>query len=151
MALPEPLFETLVQVADAMRPAQAPWWVIGSAAVALLGGGPVEAADVDVLMSAADADAVLGALGVAGGLGAADALFRSTIFARWDAPPRPVEFMCGLAVNTGERWAAVRPTTREAVRVGGAMLFTPSVQELRRILLLFGRPKDHERAALLRG
>ncbi|MCP8890022.1 hypothetical protein [Sphingomonas faeni] len=46
------LRETLVMVAEAMRDAQDPWWVISSAAVALRGVGPVEVGDVDVVVSA---------------------------------------------------------------------------------------------------
>jgi len=134
-----------------MRPAREAWWVIGSAAVALLGGGPLEVADVDVLVAPADADRVFGALGLAAHPGNPDARFRSALFACWDAPPREVEFMSGLQVNTADGWRPVQPRTRRAMTLGGATLFTPSREELRQILLTFGRTKDHERAALLAG
>jgi hypothetical protein len=146
-----PLRDTLLELAAAMRPAQEDWWVIGSAAVALLGASPGEVADVDVLLSAADARRVLGTLGIDARPGTADALFRSALFARWSGPPRTVEFMSGLQVSTTAGWTPVAPRTRQAIAVGEATLFTPSRRELKDILLAFGRPKDHARAALLAG
>jgi hypothetical protein len=144
-----PLHDTLLELAAAMRPARDDWWVIGSAAVALLGAAPGEVADVDVLLSAGDAQRILGALGLEARPGTADLLFRSTLFARWPGPPRTVEFMSGLRVNTAAGWTPVAPRTRQAIAVGEATLFTPSRRELKDILLAFGRPKDHARAALL--
>ena len=52
------LAATLVEVARALRPATRPWWVIGSAAVVLL-GGEASPADIDVLIAEEDAGAVL--------------------------------------------------------------------------------------------
>lgn len=149
MALPEPLRETLLEVAVVMRAAEDPWWLIGSAAVALLGAEPVTVADVDVLLSDADAVRVFAALGLERRAGAPHALFRSTMLAGWERPPYKVEFMSGLQVNTAGGWVAVAPETREAVELGPVTLYTPSRRELRQILLAFGRAKDHERAALL--
>src|SRR5690242_9713312 len=75
-----PLHDTLLELAAAMRAAEDDWWVIGSAAVALLGAAPGEVADVDVLLSAADARRVLGSLGIEARPGAANSLFRSALF-----------------------------------------------------------------------
>jgi hypothetical protein len=145
----EPLRDTLLELSAAMRAAEDDWWVIGSAAVALLGAAPAQVADVDVLLSAADARRVLRGLGIEARPGTANALFRSALFARWTGPPRTVEFMSGLSVNTTAGWTPVEPRTRQAIAVGEATLFTPSQRELKDILLAFGRPKDHARAALL--
>jgi hypothetical protein len=48
------LGETLARVADALAEARQPWWIIGSAAVALH-GADVTVGDVDVLLGEADA------------------------------------------------------------------------------------------------
>jgi hypothetical protein len=149
MPLPAPLHDTLGLVAQAMRPATDDWWLIGSAAVALSGAGPVTAADVDVLLSDADMDRVAGPLGLSPRVGAPDRRFCSARFVRWSGPPLPVELMSELKVRTASGWAAVAPRSREAVTMGGAPLFIPERAELRQILLSFGRPKDHARAALL--
>jgi hypothetical protein len=48
------LGETLARVADALAGARHPWWIIGSAAVALH-GADVTVGDVDVLLGEEDA------------------------------------------------------------------------------------------------
>ena len=72
-----------------MADAEEAWWIIGSAAVALHGVDPGSIGDLDVLLGAADARRLLPTLGVEALPGRPDARFRSTIFARWTAPPCP--------------------------------------------------------------
>ena len=148
--LAPPLERSLRAVAGAMVEARDPWWIIGSGAVALLGGASVNVADLDVLLSEADAARVLPALGLTAAPGGVDSRFRSRIYARWDAPELPVEFMAGFALRHGEEWQDVLPQTRTQHRLGEAVLYTPGREEMRAILLSFGRPKDLRRAALLR-
>ncbi len=59
MAMDDRLFETLAMVAQVTRVAQSHWWVIGSAAVALHGATQISVGDVDILLSAEDAKAIL--------------------------------------------------------------------------------------------
>ena len=106
------LRETLVVIVDAMRHARDPWWVISSAAVALHGVAPIEVDDVDVLMSVGDARRVMDRLGVVPIEDGASAMFRSTLFGRWEAPPLVVEIMAGFYVATGSGWTEVLPRTR---------------------------------------
>lgn len=80
------LRETLVMVAEAMRDARDPWWVIASAAVALHGVGLVEVGDVDLVTSVADARRLMDALGITPIEDGASSLFRSTLFGRWESP-----------------------------------------------------------------
>ncbi len=115
----------------------APWSLIGSGALILL-GAPLDAA--------ADLDVVTGVDG-AGRLAAAwagwrdespakapDGPFRSEHFARYVTPWGPVEVMGGLRVRG-------RP-----LEVSGPI---PAGAEQLRILRLFGRPKDLAKAAVL--
>ena len=148
-ALPDPLRESLVRVADAMEDARDPWWIIASAAIALHGAHPIEVADVDLLASERDAKALIAALGVVPAPPGGTPLFRSTLFARWTAPPLAVEIMAGFAVRTADGWQAVHPATRLEKQVDGRRLFVPSADELIAHCRLFGRPKDEERAALM--
>ena len=129
-----------------MREAEAPWWIIGSAAVALHGGDPGEIRDVDVIVGHADAERYLRRLGLPNAATTNDRLFRSDLFARWREPALPVELMAGLKVKASSGWAPLVIHTREAVGDG---LYAPSRAELRAILLGFGRPKDLRRAAAL--
>lgn len=134
----------LAQVAAALHSARDPWWVIGSAAVRLH-GGDTSVADIDVLVSARDAERLLEAWPGEATIGGASAQFRSHPFARLDGAALPVELMADLELCTADGWQPVRPLTR--VARGG--VFVPDREELRAILRAFGREKDLARAALL--
>ncbi|MBC3942661.1 hypothetical protein [Sphingomonas albertensis] len=134
---------------DAMRDARDPWWIISSAAVALHGVVPIEVGDVDVLMSVADAQRAMDQLGVVPIEDGASALFRSTLFARWEMPPLVVEIMAGFHVAKGAEWTEVLPRTRVSLPLDGRVAYVPDRAELAEMLRLFGRPKDLERARLL--
>ncbi len=125
------------------------WWVISGAAVALHGISEVEVADVDLLVSLRDIGPLTARLGIAVVPGEASEQFRSALFGRWLEPPLFVEIMAGFHVHLGDGWSEIWPTNREAVMVEGAAMFVPSREELRRMLLGFGRPKDRARAKLL--
>lgn len=135
-------------VAAAMTGAQEPWWIIGSAAVALH-GAEVTVADVDVLLHEDDARAVLPALGIVAAAGEGTVLFRSVVFGQWIAPPLTVEFMAGFRFRATDGWQAVAPVTRERVTVDGHALFVPARAELAAMLRGFGREKDLVRASSL--
>jgi hypothetical protein len=143
------LRKTLVMTVDAMRDSRDPWWVISSAAVALHGVTPIEVDDVDVLMSVVDAGRMMDRLGVVPIEDGASAMFRSTLFGRWEAPPLVVEIMAGFYVATGSGWTEVLPRTRVPIFVDERVVYVPDRAELAEMLRLFGRPKDLERARLL--
>jgi hypothetical protein len=143
------LSKTLAAVASTMAPARHEWWIIASAAVALHGADPGAINDVDVLFDPRDVGPILRQLGLETAPGAADAKFRSEQFVRWTGAPLPIEFFAGFHVFEAGHWSAIRPATREAVRVKKATLFIPERAELKAMLLRFGRPKDLARAALL--
>jgi hypothetical protein len=119
------------------------WWIIGSAAMALHGVPGLEVGDVDLLMSRRDAAALLRTKGIEPAPGGADGRFRSDVFGRWRAGAYIVEVMGGFHVDGME----LVPETR--VSAGG--LCVPNVGELIAMCERFGRPKDAERARLLRG
>lgn len=139
-----PLAETLVRVAQGMADACAPWWLIGSAAVALH-GAETSVADIDVLCAEADARMVLMSLGGRVQPDGDDALFRSAVFGRCDTTTLPIEVMAGLRV----RGEPVRLVTREWIACGPISVPVPSRAELIALLRRFGREKDLARAALL--
>ena len=143
------LRQTLLMTADAMRDAQDPWWVISSAAVALHGVTPIEVGDVDLLVSVGDARRVMDRLRVVPIEDGASALFRSTLFGRWESPPLVVEIMAGFHVATDSGWTEVLPRTRVPMFVDERVVYVPDREELVEMLRLFGRPKDLERARLL--
>ncbi|MBA3676424.1 MAG: hypothetical protein H0W74_03360 [Sphingosinicella sp.] len=142
--------ETLLAVGRAMRSATEPWWLIGSAAMALHGARPIEIADVDLMVSRKDALPLLKRLGARPLGDTGNELFRSAIFGRWTEPPLIVEIMADFSVRTEGGWQPVWPETRETVRFGQEILYVPSVAELIAQCCLFGRPKDGEREKILR-
>jgi len=141
----------LVDVARLMRVARRPWWVIGSGAVALHGAPAGEVHDIDVLVDRVDIATVMASAGIDAQVMPSDPLFRSEVFASWQRSVLPVELMAGFAVFSGGDWWPVRPLSREAITLGGEMLFVPDRRELVGLLRRIGRPKDVRRAAALEG
>ena len=128
------LFENIAPDLDAFA---APWSLSGSGALILLGVPLDEAADLDVVTGVDGAKRLRGAWAdwlEAGELKAPDGPFRSQDFARYATPWGPVEVMGGLHVR-GRRLDVAGPI--------------PTGAEQLRILRLFGRPKDLEKAARL--
>lgn len=125
------------------------WWIIGSAAVALHGFNVAAVRDVDLLMSARDAEIFLERVGVRKRSGKPSTQFRSDVFGTWIRPPLPVEIMGGFRLTTSSGWRPVWPESRESKTIGEHALFVPSVPELKAMLMSFGRTKDLERARLL--
>ncbi|HET7708500.1 MAG TPA: hypothetical protein VFK50_03075 [Sphingomicrobium sp.] len=149
MPLTPDLEQALTMTADAITFARDPWWVIGSAAVALYGADVSDISDIDLLMSEADAAKLMQALGEPFRHKEPNSLFRSTIIGCWTEPPLTVEIMGGFEVATDEGWERVWPRTRQPAEVRGRTLFIPSAAELKAMLVKFGRPKDLARARLL--
>lgn len=140
---------TLVRLTEAMADARDDWWLIGSTAVALHGADPGTIADIDVLLSEADARRILPMLGLPAAEGRPDDRFASQVFASWHAAPLPVEFMAGLSRRAGGQWQPVLPRSRVEVVGEGWKVFVPGRAELAAILRSFGRPKDLRRLAAL--
>ncbi|GLQ51186.1 hypothetical protein ACFFJT_08275 [Dyella flava] len=127
------------------------WVVIGSAAAALA-GAQVEVADLDLLTSQRDAERLITLWHAeldATYQPAAGDRFRSR-FARFLFPAMPVEVMGGLELRAAQGWMPVRVHAIEHVACAGVEVPVPSRAEQIRILESFGRPKDLQRAHLLR-
>jgi hypothetical protein len=148
MSLRPELRTTLIELAAVMAEARDPWWIIASAAMALH-GAPVEVGDVDLLASERDARDVLARLGVTTSSAFGTDRFRSSVFARWDALPVPVEIMADFHVFGPAGWRPLIPESRVMIALGGVSLPVPSVAELVDHCRRYGRPKDAKRAALL--
>lgn len=144
VALTELVPELHVHCAD-------PWCVIGSAAARLL-GAEASVADIDVLVSRADADTLMGLWAdrrEAAYMPTDGSRFRSH-FARFRFPGMPVEVMGGLELDPGDGWRPVKAGRLTLVGINGLAVPVPSVEDQIRILESFGREKDLQRAALLR-
>jgi len=141
--------QSAIEFVSAVMPDDCDWWIIGSAAVALL-GIDVTVADVDVMASSQVISDVLMRIGVSPLPPRADDRFRSTPFARAERSGMlPVEFMGGLEVNGDDGWQPLVITSRRAARAGAVTVYIPSPQEQIAIFHRFGRDKDRVRAELV--
>jgi hypothetical protein len=143
------LEQALTMVADAAAAAAEPWWIIGSAAVALHGADVTDIRDIDLLMGLADADWLVAQLGLSAEPESEHPQFSSQLFAVWREPLLPVEIFAGFKLRSGKGWTEVQPRTREPIAVGRRTLFVPAAEELHQLLLSFGRSKDLNRARSL--
>jgi hypothetical protein len=128
-----------------------PWCLIGSTAALLL-GAQVSAADVDVLTSRADAEALMALWAPQRdpAFTPPDSdRFRSH-FARFRFPGAPVEVMGALELLADGRWQPIWPDKLVLVGVGGVAVPVPSVDDQIRLCERFGRPKDLSRKTALR-
>ena len=125
------------------------WWVFGSAGMTLAGVAGLSPPDVDLIVSERDALILVAAWDARVELTSASSLFRSTIFAKAEIVPIPIEIMAGFEAFDGAAWSPVWPSTRIAVDVPGGRVFIPDAAEQARICRRFGRPKDLARVGLL--
>lgn len=145
-ALHAGLHDALPELARTFR---GPWWIIGSAAMALAGVPGIVPQDIDVLCSRADALRLreLWSGHVDGQFQPADeARFRST-FARFTHLSMPLEVMGGLEVMTAAGWQALRVHEDLRIDIAGHAVRLPTLADQHRILLAFGRDKDLAKAA----
>jgi hypothetical protein len=143
------LESTLLALGPALAAAQHPWWVLGSAAVALISGKADVIQDLDVLFDPRDAEAILGELGLVPLVVPADDQFQSAVLAKWTRAALPVELFAGFCLREDGEWREYVPQSRVAVTLGEAQAFVPNRAELLALLRRFSRPKDLARAAFL--
>jgi hypothetical protein len=126
-----------------------PWWVFGSAGMALVGVPGLSPPDVDLIVSERDARVLVTVWGARPIEAAPSPLFRSKLFAKAQVAPLPIEIMAGFEAFSDGAWSPVAPASRLAIPWRGGALYTPSPAEQAAICRRFGRPKDLARVALL--
>lgn len=146
------LYATLTEILpDLHVHCVSPWCLIGSAAALLL-GAPVSVADVDVLTSRADADALMAQWAerrVSVSALADSDRFRSH-FARFSFPGVPVEVMGALELHVDDDWQTVQPGQLVLVGLNGLAVPVPCIEDQIRLFESFGREKDLRHATVLR-
>lgn len=150
--VPPTLFVALTELVPSLHVHCAdPWCLIGSAGALML-GADVGVADVDVLVSRADAEALMALWADRRDTGHVPAdgdRFRSH-YARFRFPGLPVEVMGELEFDAGDGWQPVSPGKLVLVGLEGLAVPVPSLDEQIRIFESFGRAKDRVRADALR-
>lgn len=150
MTAPPGLAETLERIAPDLHGLTEDWWLIGSAAMVLMGVDLPAIDDVDIVTTPAGARALAARWGLAPTTPEPSGQFASAVFFQRSDTPLAVEVMAGFRVKTAAGWVPVAPKTRVGLAGPGGRWFAPSRDEFLEILVLFGRAQDLERAALLR-
>lgn len=141
-----PLHQTVLQAtADFLGDTDDPWWVLGSAAMALIGVDPGEIRDIDVLVSPRDAQKLMHVHRLANQADGGTDRFRSDCFLQPCLGDIPVEVMSGYRIFERGDWVSVAPATRLAITLGAATVFVPDRADQIDLLKRLGRPKDMER------
>lgn len=144
------LEEALNRLADLMSACRDPWCVFGGTAMRLHGYRmPTPIADIDVLISVADAERLVRRHGYPNVAGTGTERFRSQILLRPDLGKIPVEIMAGFDALSEGAWHRVAIKERQEVTYRTAKTFIASRDDLLAVFRLCGRPKDLERMALL--
>lgn len=147
---PPGLVETLEQIADDLHALTEDWWLIGSAAMVLMGVELAAIDDVDILTTPAGARALAAQWGIVPTTPRPSDRFASDVFFQRADTPLAVEVMAGFRVRAADGWTPVLPRSRAPLAGPGGPWFAPSRDELLAMLALFGRTQDAERAVLLR-
>jgi len=137
--------KALHRVADLLADTKDPWWVLGSAAMALIGVDPGEVNDIDVLVSSRDAERLMTSFALTNQADGGTSQFRSSYFLIPDLGEVRVEIMADYQVRRGNAWAPVNPASRQAIAVGTATLFIPDREDQIQLLERLGRAKDLDR------
>lgn len=149
MELDADLKDTLLRTSDWLADTKDPWWILGSAAIALLGVDPNGVRDIDVLVSERDAEALMIHHSLENRFDGGTTCFRSNTFILPNLGALRVEVMAGYEIRVKDEWLNVWPQTRFSVVVSGSVLWIPEAREQIEILRMLNRPKDLGRIELI--
>jgi len=127
------------------------YFVIGSAAMVLMGCKLPKIADINILTSSADANRIKELWEPkikTDHVYEYERIFRSNS-SRFDFGFIDAEVMGNLEVNAGQQWIPLVIGQFVTVEVNGHALKVPTLKEQYRIYRFFGRPKDLEKSKIL--
>ena len=150
MEIKERIIITLTEVADRFQKIESKWCIIGSSAMILSGIKLDNTFDIDILTTDKGSDELQKSLHeymVVNPVTKENDLFRSN-FAQFNFPLMNVEAMGGLQVKKNGIWQNVHISDFCEVPIGNMVVKIPTLDEQKRLLLLFGRDKDLKRIRL---
>lgn len=147
----EIIIKTLTELSDKLQDIKSDWYIIGASAIIMSDIKIGKTSDIDILTTKEGADEWRIALQEYMELNPVtkeDDLFRSK-FSRFKLPLIDIEVMGGLQVNKSGKWKDVLISDFQQIPVGDTFVKILTLNELERILLLFGRDKDLKRLTLI--
>lgn len=151
MKIRDKIIETLITIEDEYQEIASDSYIIGASALILLGIDIDDTKDIDILTSVESSCKLKESLSRYIEFNPKtkdDELFKSD-FARYSLPLMDIEIMGNLHLKKDNRWIEVSVDDYEEISLGRFNVKTPTLNELRRLLLLFGREKDMRRIGLL--
>lgn len=125
------------------------WWIIGSSAAYLL-GADFTPEDVDVVASA-EVIAMMTGISSNGRREQSESWFHSDPFFRLEVDDGlPIEFMGDLTFGHEGARTPLRIETRQAIKLTSGIVYVPEIKEQITIFEIFGRPKDLQKAKILK-
>jgi len=140
---------TLERISDFLAENVDPWWILGSAAIALIDIDPGEVRDIDVLVSPRDGARLMRAHELENQADGGTDRYRSDTVLRPELGNVPVEFLSNYFIKAKEQWVPLAPETRQSINLDGATLFVPDLNEQLEILVRLGRQKDLRRVEMI--
>jgi hypothetical protein len=142
------VIELLTLIYPDLQQLENDYFIIGSCAL-LLSGLPISTiTDLDLLMSSADADKLKHKWShrIRKNFSPENQHLFHSNFARFDFGELDVEVMGDLEVNKNNLWQRVSVERVMEISIEGMKIKIPTLQEQKRIFMLFGREKDVAKA-----
>lgn len=139
-----------MEVGDKLQEIKDEWCIIGSSALILSDVSNEETFDIDILTTKVGSDNFQRSLKEyieVTPKTKEDHLFRSD-FARFNFPLMDIEIMGGLQVKKDGIWQDVIIEHFREIAIGNMSVKVPTLEEQKRLFLLFGREKDLKRVSL---
>ena len=150
MDVKDKIIQTLLHIESRISNVKSDWYIIGSSAMILAGVDIENTLDIDILTTDAGSNEFKSALFDYKELEPQtkeNELFHSN-FARFSLPLMEIEVMRNLQINKNNSWQDVSVTYWDEIPLGNMKIKIPTRDEMKRLLLLFGREKDLTRMQL---
>jgi hypothetical protein len=151
MTVDEKIFHTLKEAFPSLKLMKDDFYLIGSAALILSGIKIENIYDLDILVSDRDADFLMAEWGNRRIIEHApkDNELFSSKFARYKFSELDIEILGELKVNKMGIWEKLEISDSQSITIDDFEIKTPTLNEQKRILQLFGRKKDKDRLKLI--
>lgn len=151
MKLRDRIFAVLKDAYPALRLLEDEWYIIGTSGLVLAGVNLEKTSDIDILTSVRDAEKLKIAWKnrMRKDFDSSNTELFESDFSRYDFGTLDIEIMGGLKVNHSGKWIPLTISDHLHILTPDFEIKVPTLEEQKKILLLFGREKDLKKIKLL--
>ncbi|GHS92326.1 hypothetical protein FACS1894203_4670 [Bacteroidia bacterium] len=151
MKLRDRIFAVLKDAYPALRLLEDEWYIIGTSGLVLAGVKLEKTSDIDILTSVRDAEKLKIAWKnrMRKDFDSSNTELFESDFSRYDFGTLDIEIMGGLKVNHSGKWIPLTISDHLHILTSDFEIRVPTLEEQKKILLLFGREKDLKKIKLL--